>query len=291
MVMNRSRLGAVLGLALVAIGWGAIPLVVREDVPASQLVTARVWLGAAALLAIMAARGVVRFPSVHRGRVLASGLILAAHWGLFFIAIKETTVAVALAVLYLGPVIAAVAAGPILGEQVGLRSRIGLVMALAGVLALVRPGAGATLAGVAAALAAALLMAALMLVAKPAAEELGGFVVAGWELSIAAIVMIPWLPATVAGAPDHWWQLLVLGVVLTGLLFAAYWSAMRHLPVTVTGVMMYLEPVAATLLAAIVLAEQPDVLGWIGVASVVVGGVLAASEVAEVEVMSAHAAV
>lgn len=288
--MTRVRLAASVSLALVAIAWGAIPLIVREPVPASHLVTARVWLGAAALLGVGAATGTLRIPTTHRPRLVAAGTILAVHWALFFLALKLTTVAVALAVLYVGPILAAVAAGPLLGEQVGVTAKVGLGFGLVGILLLVRPGEGATLAGVLVALAAAATMAALLIVGKPAAEALGGFSVTTWELTVAAIVLSPWLAVTVAGAPGFWWQYLVLGVVLTGGVGVVYWSAMRHLPVSVTGVMMYLEPVAATVLAVIVLGETLDGLGWLGVGLVVVGGVLAVFESPDMEVHGVPAA-
>jgi drug/metabolite transporter (DMT)-like permease len=287
--MKQTRLMAAGGLALVALAWGAIPLIVREPVPSSQLVTARVWLGAAALLAFHGVTGSLRLPTAHRARVVAAGVILAGHWALFFLALKLTTVAVALAVLYLGPVIAAVAAGPILGERVGPWARGGLALGVVGIVLLVRPGEGATLAGVLVAAAAAASMAALLIVGKPAAEDLGGFELATWELVVASIVLIPWVPATVSGMGDFWWQYLVLGVALTGIVGVAYWSMMRHLPVSVTGVMMYLEPVAATVLAALVLSERLDGIGWLGILLVVGGGVLAAFEAAEMEVIGAPA--
>lgn len=288
--MTKTRTFAAVGLAFVAITWGAIPLIVREPVPSSQLVTARVWLGAAALLGFRAMTGTLRLPRAHLGRVIAAGVILAGHWALFFWSLKLTTVAVALAVLYLGPVIAAVAAGPILGEKTGPRARLGLALGVAGVLLLVRPGEGATLAGVLVAFAAASSMAALLIVGKPAAEALGGFSLATWELTVAALVLVPWVPATLGSFGDFWWQFIVLGVLLTGVVGVIYWSMMRRLPVSTTGVMMYLEPVAATVLAAVVLSEIPDAVGWIGIAMVVTGGVLAAFEASEMEVLGAPAA-
>lgn len=108
--MSRSPVGAALLLAAVAVSWGAIPLIVRGDVPWQQLVAARIWLGAATLVAILAAQGRLRLPASSRGRILVSGVLLAVHWSSFFLSLRETTVAIALAVLYLGPVLASVMA-------------------------------------------------------------------------------------------------------------------------------------------------------------------------------------
>ena len=60
--MSRSRLGAALMLAVVALSWGAIPLIVRGDVPWEQLLAARLWLGALTLLAVVGLGGMLRRP-------------------------------------------------------------------------------------------------------------------------------------------------------------------------------------------------------------------------------------
>jgi drug/metabolite transporter (DMT)-like permease len=283
--MERKRPVATILLALLAIAWGAIPLIVREDIPVGHLVAMRVWLGALALLIALALLRRLRWPSMHRGRLIASGLILALHWGAFFAALKTTTVGVALAVLYLGPIAAAMLAPRILGEKVGTRVKVGLAFAFVGVLIVVRPESGATLEGVLWSLLAGATMAALMLVAKPAAEDLGGLVVAAGELVIAAIVLTPWMGAAVANSMEYWLEFLMLGVVLTGLAWMIYWHGMKYLPVAAVGVMMYLEPASAMVWAALFLDERPGAAGWIGVALVITGGVLAASEtVAEEEI-------
>ena len=108
--MPSRRIRSLVVLVVLAIGLGAIPLIVREDIPWQSLVAARVWLGALTLLAIMAATKRLRLPATHRWEIAVAGVLLAIHWATFFWAIKNTTVAVALAVVFLGPVSAAVLA-------------------------------------------------------------------------------------------------------------------------------------------------------------------------------------
>ena len=61
-----------LALAALAVSWGSIPLIVREDVPWQSLVTARVWLGAATMLLIMAAKRRLVLPATHRWHIVAA---------------------------------------------------------------------------------------------------------------------------------------------------------------------------------------------------------------------------
>lgn len=287
---SQTALTAAAALALLAVAWGAIPLIVREDIPVTHLVAARITLGALVLLAVLALGRRLRLPAVERGRVLALGAMLAAHWLTFFLAIKLTTVAVALAVVYLGPLLAAGLSGPVLGERVGNRAKLGLVLAVVGTGLVLRPGGGATLGGVLAALVSAALLAGLMIVGKPAARALGGMPLATWELVVAALLLSPWTVQTIRESAEFWPQFLVLGALFTGAAGAVYWSAMRRLPVSVVSVIMYLEPASAVVWAAVFLDETPNPVTWLGVAFVVAGGVLAAAQAAEEEAVVAPAA-
>jgi len=290
MSSSRRPPGAVFILAALAISLGALPLLVRVDVPATHLVGMRVTLGAVVLVPLLRAReGTIR-PGGDVRRLFALAAILGAHWVTFFVAIKLTTIAVALAVVYLGPVAAVVLAGPVLGERVGRRAVIGLVLAVSGTMLVVRPGGGVTTGGLVAAVVSASLFAAFMLVGKPAAGRRGGLVVATWELVFAALIFAPFTIQAARSSLDAWPQFLLLGAVFTGLGGAVFWSSMRHLPVAVVSVIMYLEPASAVVWAAVVLAEFPGVAGWVGVTLVIVGGMVAALDAAEEVAVGASAA-
>ncbi len=285
-----SRHWAAALLALLAISWGAIPLIVRGDVPWQQLVAARVWLGALTVIGFLAIRGRLTVPSTDRGRVAISGSLLAAHWASFFLAITETTVAIALAILYLGPVLASVLAPRLLGESAHRRVYSGLGIALAGVLLVVRPGGEITALGLAAAVFSAVSLATLMLVAKPAVQRLGALTMAASELSVASIVMTPWAIQAVVESSEFWMELVILGVLLTGVAAVIYWQAMRQLPIAGVAVLMYLEPASAIVWALVFLGERPDLLAWVGIGLVLTGGILSSTATAD-EVVHVPAAI
>jgi drug/metabolite transporter (DMT)-like permease len=281
--MLQTRIAAALMLAAVAVAWGAIPLIVRGDVPWQHLVASRIWLGAITLIVILLLRGRRRFPRRHRARIAVSGVLLAIHWASFFLAVTETTVAVALAILYLGPIVASALAPRLLGERVRPRVYVGLGIALVGVLMVVRPEAPASVTGLVAAVVSGATLAALMLIAKPAAESVGALVVATGELTIAALVLTPWAVEAAIESSDYWLQMLVLGVLLTGIADLIYWGAMQRLPVAGVSVLMYLEPASAVVWAALFLAEPAGLIAWIGIALVLIGGVLSATSTTRAE--------
>lgn len=291
-----SRTFALVALAGLAIGWGAIPLIVREDVPWQSLVTSRVWLGSATLLLIMVGRGRLRLPATHRWHIVAAGVLLAVHWATFFLAIKLTTVAVALAVVFLGMVAAAALAPRFLGEAPVPRVYLALAVAFLGVvLVVVRQGGeslpanGSMWGGVGVALVSAATVALLMLVSKVAVEAVGPLVVTTGELTTAAVVLTPWLPGAIRETVSHPWPLLTLGVLMTGVGFLVYWTAMRELPVAVVSVLMHIEPASAVVLALVFLNEVPDPMQWLGIAMVIAGGLLVARDAAGEEVVGAPA--
>ncbi len=271
----RQRTVAAVALAILAVSFGAIPLIVRAGIPATHLVAMRVTLGALVLIAFALVTGRFRVPTTGRGRLLLLGVLLSAHWLTFFLAIQLTTVAVALAVVYTGPIIAAVLSGPVLGERNVGSAWIGLALAAGGMLVVVRPGSGATLDGVVVALVSAVLFAALFIVGKPLASSLGGLAVATWEAVVASIVLAPFTVQAVRQSSEFWREFLILGVVFTGIAGVIWWGSMRRLPVAVVSVIMYLEPASAVVWAAFFLGESPEPLTWLGVGLVVAGGVVA----------------
>ncbi len=279
-------------LAGVAIAWGAIPLFVRNDVPSAGLVGVRVTFGAIALVAFAAATRRLRLPGAERWRVVASGLLLTAHWVAFFAAIKLTTVAIALAVMYLGPIAAAVLSGPILGERVPPRLWLALAIAAIGTVLVVQPWSvgredAVSIEGVLVALLAGGLLTGLMIVAKPASEQLGGLTLAIGELTIASVVLAPATVRAVVDYPDEIGTFLILGVIFTGIANVAYWEVYRTIPVAIVSTIMYLEPASAVLWALVFLDESPNGVTWAGILLVVVGGIVAATTAGDEEVVVA----
>lgn len=285
---SRSTFGAAAALAVLAVAWGAIPLFVRNDVPSTALVGARVTFGAIALIGVAAALRRLVWPSGRLLRLALSGILLAAHWITFFESIKYASVAVALAVLYLGPIAAAILAGPILGERVGRRLWIALAVAAAGTLLVTQPWADqaddiVTTRGVVMALMSAALLAALLLVGKPVAKHLGGLTMAIGELTIASIVLLPATYEAVTTYGEYWLNFIILGALFTGLAGFVYWEAMSRLPMAAVSVIMYLEPASAVVWAAVFLDEIPNPTAWIGVGMVIAGGAIAALEASDDE--------
>ena len=283
---HTSRTTAIASLAVLAVALGMIPLIVRIDVPSTHLVAMRVSLGALVLVSFSAATVRLAVPWHRWRRIVVLGAVLTTHWLSFFVALKLTTVAVALAIVYIGLVVAAILSGPLLHEPMTRGVIIGLVLAVLGMLLVVRPGAGATIGGVVAATASGVLFAAVMLVGKPLVSDIGGLSIATWELVVASIILAPFTVQAVRESTEFWPQFLILGALFTGLAGVVYWTAMSHLPVAIVSVILYLEPASAVVWAAVFLGERPEPLTWLGVALVIIAGTVATRGLSDGEVIS-----
>ena len=277
--MSRQARGSLL-IALVAVSWGAIGVIVRElPLPALTIVAFRVVLSALSVAAFVL---VTRRPGLLRPppwRVMALGLLLAAHWGLYFAALKETSVASAVLITYAAPILMALLAAPMLGERVPRVSVMALAVSAAGVAVITLSGGTGEEAvrstGAALAVGAAVSMALLIVLIKRFAAGVDPLTTSIYLDFVAACVLWPALvvPAYEVGAADAGY-LALLGVVLTGLTGVIYLTALRWVPATTAGILAYMEPVSAALLAAVLLGEGLSVAVIAGGAAIVAAGVV-----------------
>jgi drug/metabolite transporter (DMT)-like permease len=263
-------------LVVLTAAWGTIPLIVRSvDLSSQQLVALRLWLGALPLLAVLLSRGMPRLAVSQWWKVIGLGALLAFHWVAFFWSLNTTTVAIALLLVYLAPVAMATLAPMVLGETLRPRAAVALAVALAGVILVARPGEGATAEGVISGLIAAATFAGLVLAGKPIAQQIGPLRLAALETSVAALLMTPWAVTALPEAAQSWWQLAILGVVLTGIAGFVYWRSVASLPVATVAVLSYMEPASAVVWAALFLGETGDTITWFGVILVLIAGATA----------------
>jgi len=211
-------------------------------------------------------------------RILALGLLLALHWALFFETLKRASVAVAILTVYTAPIFVAVLAPALLPER---RSRTGLValaVSAPGLALIALAGEGGSRAetvAVATGLGAALTYALLIIGVKTVAREVSPLAIAFWQYVVASLAVAPFLAGGRAlPHPGEWPYVVLLGVALTAGLGVLYVTSLRHVTAQAAGLLAYLEPVSASLLAWAIL-EQP--LGWeviLGGALVLAGGAL-----------------
>ncbi|HZB85377.1 MAG TPA: DMT family transporter [Gaiellaceae bacterium] len=269
-------------VAAIAASWGFVSVIVAGvDLPGEALVFWRCVLAALTLPAILLLLGRLDALVLRRRRlqVLGLGVLLALHWVLFFETIKRASVAVAILLVYTAPIFLAVLAPLLLPEG---RSRVGLAaLAISGPgIALIALGGegegGASGVAIGTGLGAALTYALLIIGTKSVVRVLSPFTLTFWNYAIVSLVLLPFLAWSNRRLPsaEEWPAVLVLGALLTAVLGVLYVRTLRDVTAQAAGLLSYVEPVSASLLAWAILGEA---VGWevaVGGLAVLAGGAL-----------------
>jgi DME family drug/metabolite transporter len=267
-------------VAALAASWGFISVIVAAvDLDAAVLVFFRLALAAAAigLVLAVAGRGRLLAPPAAPWRLAVVGAVLAAHWYLFFEAIKLTSVAVAILVVYTGPIFVAAIAPLFLTERWSLVALAAFGPAGAG-LALIalagREETRVTAPGLAAGVGAAVTYAALVIATKRLTQTVGTPAITFWMYAVAALCLAPFLVAADRVRPegDELAYVLLLGLVFTALSGSLFVMLLRRVTAQAVGLLGYVEPVSASLLAWAILDEPLGPAVLVGGALIVLAG-------------------
>lgn len=189
-----------------------------------------------------------------------------------FYAFSVLPLAQTYAILFAAPLLITVMAIPILGERVGLRRGLAVVVGLCGVLVVLRPGAADLGIGHAAALAAAICSAlASVIVRKIGAEERAAVLLLYPMLANFAVLGAA-LPFVYRPMPVEHLGLVgiiaLFGFVAMLFIIAAY----RAAPAVVVAPMQYSQMIWAAIFGALIFDESPDRWTLVGAAIIIASG-------------------
>jgi len=253
---------------------------------------------AGAALILFAAALVMRPEGLRVTRRQAGALAILGVVGvalvqwLYFVAIERLPVGIALLLEYTAPLMVALWARFVFGEQVRRRVWLALALSLIGLTMVAQVGRGASLdaVGIAAALAAAVALATYYLLADRMLEGRDPWSTMAWSMGFAAVFWAilgqPWtidpallgspvvVPETAASLPL--WVFVVWIIVLgTAVPYTLIVLGLTRLGAARTGLIGTLEPVLAAAFAWMLMAESMSVLQVLGGAVVLTGVLLA----------------
>ncbi|MFN8224067.1 MAG: DMT family transporter [Gaiellales bacterium] len=269
-------------LAVLAASWGLITVLVDSvALGAPVLALHRLALAALTLALVAALTQTDVSARGNAGTLGLLGALQAVHWVLFFEAVKLGSVALAVMTFYTAPVILAIAAPILLSEPTRRVALAALPLGSAGVALVALAGDGGTHASASAitcGLGSAATYAALVLVSKRLLRDgTPPLTVALWDCAVGALVLVPVVAIAdrvVPSTTGDWAAVLALGVVFTGLSTLVYAASLRHVSAQSAGLLTFLEPVAAVVLAAALLDNPVSVKTAIGGALVLTAGLL-----------------
>jgi drug/metabolite transporter (DMT)-like permease len=275
-------LGFFLAVAIVAVSTAAPLVRLAEPAPAILVAAARVTIATLALSAI-ARRDLftlVRLPRREQLLCAASGLLLAAHFGVWIASLYFTSTASSVALVATNPVFAGLFAWLVLGEGIARREGIGIAIAAVGCAVLaggdVMRSDHAALLGDGLALAGAITAAAYLVVGRRMRASLPLAAYLAIVNAVAACALIALLIVTATPVRgferEDYVAMLLAGIVPSVIGHSLLNWSVRRVRVHLIGLVILGEPVGASLLAFLFFAEAPPVEALIG-GAIIVGGI------------------
>ena len=277
--MNQTRQGTLEMTAAMVIVGTIGGFVVLSGQPVLDVVFWRCAFGAAALLAVCAAKGLLR-RELLRPRVLGlaalGGVAIVVNWLLLFAAYRHASISVATAVYNTQPFILVGLGALLFKERPGPAKLAWLALAFCGVVLIVQTrsdasyATGGYAAGILMALAAAFFWAMAAIITKKLAGT-PPHLIALIQVCIGTLMLAPlahWshLPIGLTA----WGSLATIGLVHTGLVYVLMYSAVQKLPTHLQGSLSFIYPVVAILVDLVAFGHRLQLTQLLGVVVVLV---------------------
>ena len=256
--------------------FGTVALFVRNiPVSSSEIALYRAVMAALLLGAFLLLSGQkIDFRAIRKELplLLISGMAMGINWILLFEAYRYTTVSVATLSYYFAPVIVTVACPILFKEKMGVKQWLCFGMSSLGIVLITGVGdlsAGNThLIGILFGFGAAVLYAAVVLLNK-FIKGVAGIQRTFLQFVAAILILLPYVLLT-GGIHLHslsgsgWVNLLIIGIIHTGITYCLYFSALRDIPGQEAAIRCYIDPLVAVAISVFVLGEQLTLLQLLG---------------------------
>ena len=270
--LRRSRLMMVTAMTV----FGTIALFVRNiPIPSAEIALYRALMATLLLGGSFLVTGrKIDFHAIRKELplLLFSGVAVGFNWILLFEAYRYTTVSVATLSYYFAPVLVTVACPILFREKMGLKQWLCFLMSTLGIVLITGigdlGGSDTHLTGILFGLSAAVLYATAVLLNKYI-RGVAGMQRTFLQFVAASVVLLPYVLLTggvhlgdLSGT--GWVNLLVVGVVHTGLAYTLYFSSLKDISGQETAILSYIDPLVAVGVSVFVLGEQLTLLQLTG---------------------------
>ncbi|MBQ6873988.1 MAG: EamA family transporter [Clostridia bacterium] len=204
--------------------------------------------------------------------LLFSGVAMGINWILLFQAYKYTTVSVATLSYYFAPVIVTLVCPILFREKMTAKQWICFIMSTVGIVLITGigdMGEGNThLMGILFGLGAAVFYATVILLNK-FIKNVDGIHRTFLQFIAAIIILVPYVLLTDGinlSSLDMkgWANLLVVGLIHTGVTYCMYFSSLKELPGQKAAILSYIDPLVAVLVSVTILGEGMTLMQVIG---------------------------
>lgn len=270
-LLKSPRLMLITSMAI----FGTLGLFVRNiPVSSGELALYRAILAALLIaLFLFVTKQKIPFSNIKREvpLLLASGVAMGINWILLFEAYKYTTVSVATLSYYFAPVIVTLVCPFLFREKLTGKQILCFIMSTLGLVMITGIGdisGGSNIIGILFGLGAAVFYATVILLNK-FIKNVEGIHRTFLQFLSAIVVLIPYVMLT-SGITLHklngigWINLLIVGLVHTGVTYCMYFSSLKELPGQKAAILSYIDPLVAVLISVTVLGETMTLWQIIG---------------------------
>jgi len=279
--MNNSKMIGYGAALLATVLLATVGIFVRNISTNVYVITlARVGMGLVFLLIYMLFKGELKHvqatkPSFY---IIATGVLLAGACICYINAIKTTSLANAVFLLYLGPLLAVGLAAVILKEKFTPLNGVLLGLAFLGFLFLIEFKFSFDMSeskGLLWGIASGLCYAFYIICNRSISTKVPALTRSFYQLLFATISLIPFLDGSMYSIikSDILW-LIAIGFFHGFLAFTCIAIALKHLKAVEYGTISYVEPIVASIIGFTIYSESITVLQFIGCAIVFTGGMI-----------------
>ncbi len=194
--------------------------------------------------------------------LLASGVAMGINWILLFEAYKYTTVSIATLSYYFAPVIVTIVCPILFHEKLTTKQIFCFVMSTIGIVMITgigEMGGGKDFIGIMFGLGAAVFYATVILVNK-FIKNVEGIHRTFLQFLSAIVILVPYVMMTSGITLENlntvgWINLLVVGLIHTGITYCMYFSSLKELPGQKAAILSYIDPLVAVLISVTILGE------------------------------------
>ena len=251
----------------------AIAKYLSAHIPILQLVWARYFFHFCLIFPVALLRyGPRRLVPARPLLQLVRGGLLLASTVLFFAAIARMPLADALALIFVSPLIVTALSPWLLGESVGPRRKVAVLVGFLGALLIIRPGFGSIQWPALLALGAGVVFGCYLLATRRLAGSAPPLVTLTYSAAAGALVMSLIVPAVwVAPSAGDLAGMVMLGVIAAGGHFLLI-KAFDFAPASLLAPFTYSEIIMTTLLGLVFFGDFPDAWTWAGIAVLIGSG-------------------
>lgn len=253
-------------------------LATQKAIPVSQIVWCRFVVQFVGLAVLVPAFGVMSLPAMFKTRKFAFQLVrsvLMVATTLFnFLALQYLRLDQTVTIVFLAPLMVALLAGPFLGEWVGWRRLVAILVGFGGVVIAVRPGLGGVHPAVLYSLAGMVAYAVFMILTRYLSTYDPPFVTLFYSMFVGTVFAAPFAILDWSSPPDvQTWVLLGALGILGGSGHYLFLHAYRLAPASSISPFLYLQLLTMVTAGWLVFGDLPDVWTLMGSVIIIASGI------------------